>query len=93
MGKRHRPLVGRLDGDPEADVDAALVRWAKETDSPIQLNVDAKRPAGRLTSGKVRLFNGKTGEPYEQKVTVGFMYILKLLHLLDDKIHARSTRP
>ena len=41
----------------------------------------------------MRLFNGKTGEPYEQKVTVGYMYILKLLHLVDDKIHARSTGP
>ncbi len=44
-------------------------------------------------SGKVRLFNGKTGEPFDQKVTVGYMYILKLLHLVDDKIHARSTGP
>ena len=52
-----------------------------------------ERPAGRQTSGKVRLFNGKTGEPFEQKVTVGYMYILKLLHLVDDKIHARSTGP
>ena len=41
----------------------------------------------------MRLFNGKTGEPFEQKVTVGYMYILKLLHLVDDKIHARSTGP
>ena len=49
-------------------------------------------PAGR-SSGKVRLFNGKSGEPYESKVTIGFMYILKLLHLVDDKIHARSTGP
>src|SRR5207247_10524623 len=40
-----------------------------------------------------RLFNGKSGEPYNQKITVGFMYILKLLHLVDDKIHARSTGP
>jgi DNA-directed RNA polymerase subunit beta len=62
-------------------------------DSPIRFLVDEKRPAGRKTSGKVRLFNGKTGAPYEQKVTVGFMYILKLLHLVDDKIHARSTGP
>ncbi len=44
-------------------------------------------------SGKVRLFSGRTGEPFDQKVTVGFMYILKLLHLVDDKIHARSTGP
>ena len=55
--------------------------------------VDEKRPAGRRCSGKVRLFDGRTGEPFEQKVTVGYMYILKLLHLVDDKIHARSTGP
>jgi DNA-directed RNA polymerase subunit beta len=41
----------------------------------------------------VRLFSGKTGDPFEQDVTVGYMYILKLLHLVDDKIHARSTGP
>ena len=39
------------------------------------------------------LFNGRTGEPFEKQVTVGYMYILKLLHLVDDKIHARSTGP
>ena len=53
----------------------------------------SKQSAGRRVSGKVRLFNGRTGEPFEQKVTVGYMYILKLLHLVDDKIHARSTGP
>ena len=53
---------------------------------------EAAAPAG-AAPGKVRLFNGKTGEPFEQKVTVGYMYILKLLHLVDDKIHARSTGP
>ena len=57
------------------------------------MNVDQKRPEGRRCSGKVRLFNGKTGEPFQEKVTVGYMYILKLLHLVDDKIHARSTGP
>ncbi len=41
----------------------------------------------------MRLFSGRTGEPFEQEVTVGYMYILKLLHLVDDKIHARSTGP
>ena len=41
----------------------------------------------------MQLFNGRTGEPFEEKVTVGYMYILKLLHLVDDKIHARSTGP
>ena len=44
-------------------------------------------------NGKVQLRNGRTGEPYDQQVTVGFMYILKLAHLVDDKIHARSTGP
>ncbi len=43
--------------------------------------------------GTARLYNGRTGEPYEGKVTIGHMYILKLLHLVDDKIHARSTGP
>jgi DNA-directed RNA polymerase subunit beta len=43
--------------------------------------------------GKVTLTNGRTGEPYDQPITVGYVYILKLLHLVDDKIHARSTGP
>jgi DNA-directed RNA polymerase subunit beta len=83
-----------FDGATEADVDEALVQWTKENpDSPVAFAVDERRPSGRKTSGKVRLFNGKTGEAYKQKVTVGYMYILKLLHLVDDKIHARSTGP
>ena len=49
--------------------------------------------AGEQATGKVTLFNGRTGEPFEEQVTVGYMYILKLLHLVDDKIHARSTGP
>jgi DNA-directed RNA polymerase subunit beta len=43
--------------------------------------------------GKTVLYNGRTGDPYDNPVTVGFMYILKLAHLVDDKIHARSTGP
>ncbi|MBX6387537.1 MAG: DNA-directed RNA polymerase subunit beta [Frankia sp.] len=45
------------------------------------------------SSGKARLFDGRTGEPYPYPVAVGYIYILKLLHLVDDKIHARSTGP
>jgi DNA-directed RNA polymerase subunit beta len=45
------------------------------------------------TDGKVMLHDGRTGEPYDRPVTVGYMYILKLSHLVDDKIHARSTGP
>ena len=53
------------------------------------------RRAARATqaSGKFTLFNGRTGEPFEEQVMVGYMYILKLHHLVDDKIHARSTGP
>jgi DNA-directed RNA polymerase subunit beta len=83
-----------FDGASEEDVDEALVEWVRRNpDSPVKFLVDQKRPVGRKASGKVRLFNGKTGEPYNQKITVGYMYILKLLHLVDDKIHARSTGP
>jgi DNA-directed RNA polymerase subunit beta len=90
----HAVATPVFDGASEEDVDEALVRWVNENpDSPIKFLVDTKRPVGRKASGKVRLFDGKTGEPFEQKVTIGFMYILKLLHLVDDKIHARSTGP
>ena len=83
-----------FDGATPEDVDDALCLWAEQNpDSPIKMKVDPKRPVGRRCSGKVRLLDGRTGEPFEQKVTVGFMYILKLLHLVDDKIHARSTGP
>jgi DNA-directed RNA polymerase subunit beta len=46
-----------------------------------------------LESGKITLIDGMTGEPFEQKVTVGYIYMLKLSHLVDDKIHARSIGP
>jgi DNA-directed RNA polymerase subunit beta len=45
------------------------------------------------TTGKARLFDGRSGEPFPEPVAVGYMYILKLHHLVDDKIHARSTGP
>ncbi len=43
--------------------------------------------------GKVQLFDGRTGEPFDQKTTVGIIYMMKLCHLVDDKMHARSTGP
>ena len=49
--------------------------------------------AGVDPSGKTRLYDGRTGEPFDNKVTVGCVYMLKLHHLVDDKIHARSTGP
>ena len=49
--------------------------------------------AGFATSGQMTLYNGKSGEAFKEKVTVGIMYMLKLHHLVDDKIHARSIGP
>ncbi len=49
--------------------------------------------AGYNEDGKMQLYDGRTGEPFDNRVTVGYMYYLKLHHLVDDKIHARSTGP
>ncbi|MEA5011414.1 MAG: DNA-directed RNA polymerase subunit beta, partial [Angelakisella sp.] len=54
---------------------------------------DALREAGLPEDGKTVLYDGRTGEPFDNRVTVGYMYFLKLHHLVDDKIHARSTGP
>jgi DNA-directed RNA polymerase subunit beta len=53
----------------------------------------ALRQAGLPEDGRVALYDGKTGEPFDQKVVVGQIYMMKLHHLVDDKIHARSTGP
>ena len=83
-----------FDGATVEDVDDALVNWADENvERGIDFGVDKSERAGSRCAGTVQLYNGRTGEPYEGKVTVGYMYILKLLHLVDDKIHARSTGP
>ena len=85
-----------FDGAAVEDVDRALVEWQKEhatNGGRIRMDVDEKRREGEQASGKVQLFNGRTGQPFAQPVTVGCMYILKLHHLVDDKIHARSTGP
>jgi DNA-directed RNA polymerase subunit beta len=54
---------------------------------------EALTKAGLPTSGKTKLFDGMTGQEFEQPVTVGYIYMLKLSHLVDDKIHARSIGP
>ena len=51
------------------------------------------REAGLPEDGKALLYDGRTGKPFDQKVTVGYMYMLKLDHLVDDKVHARATGP
>jgi DNA-directed RNA polymerase subunit beta len=55
--------------------------------------IDTLKMAGRDPDGKTVLYDGRTGVPFDNRVTVGYMYILKLAHLVDDKIHARSTGP
>src|ERR1700742_2859189 len=85
-----------FDGASLEDVDNALVRWQedhKKAGGKINMDVDTSRVPGRQATGKFRLSTGAPGEPFEETVTVGYMYILKLLHLVDDKIHARSTGP
>ena len=83
-----------FDGATVDDVDTALVRWQEDhAERGIDMGLDMKARPGAQSSGKTQLYNGRTGEPFEDVVTVGSMYILKLLHLVDDKIHARSTGP
>jgi len=89
-----------FDGATEAEVHEAILEanqhvetrikeleQAKQAPDPRELLV--KMPPG----GKVQLYDGRTGEPFDQRTTVGAMYLLKLHHLVDDKIHARATGP
>jgi len=57
----------------------------------VQVSVETSDPLPIL--GKMTLYNGKTGEPYDRPVTVGVIYMMKLAHLVEDKVHARSTGP
>ncbi|MEA2517856.1 MAG: DNA-directed polymerase subunit beta, partial [Actinomycetota bacterium] len=72
-----------FDGAKEDELLAALETTAnRKTEYPLA-NKD----------GKAQLYDGRSGEPYDSEITVGYMYILKLSHMVDDKIHARSTGP
>jgi DNA-directed RNA polymerase subunit beta len=88
-----------FDGATQVDVDEALIGWAvaheKDASDPlkVKMSISLDNNPGTRVAGKVKLFNGHTGEPYDQNITVGYMYMLKLHHLVDDKIHARSTGP
>lgn len=57
------------------------------------LEVHRKKKIAPPTLGKFQLYDGRTGEPFDQLITVGYKYLLKLIHLVEDKIHARSTGP
>src|ERR1700677_71378 len=82
-GPRTRVATPVFDGAREEEITGLL-----GTTLP---NRDGKRMVG--SNGKARLFDGRTGELFKDPVAVGYIYILKLLHLVDDKIHARSTGP
>jgi DNA-directed RNA polymerase subunit beta len=94
-GTRVNVATPVFDGATVEDVDLAMVKWQEENFETrgIDLGLDMKAREGARSAGRARLYSGRTGEPYEGDVTVGYMYILKLHHLVDDKIHARSTGP
>ncbi|MFS0898806.1 DNA-directed RNA polymerase subunit beta [Mycolicibacterium litorale] len=72
-----------FDGARENELQGLLASTLPNRDGEVMVNSD----------GKAQLFDGRSGEPFPYPVTVGYMYILKLHHLVDDKIHARSTGP
>ena len=76
---------------------ARLLGWKMATpvfDGATEEDIEAMlETAGLETTGKTILYDGRTGEPFDHPITVGVMYMLKLHHLVDDKIHARSTGP
>ncbi len=60
---------------------------------PIEKIQELLKEAGLPVDGKVALYDGRTGEPFDQKITVGYMYMMKLYHMIEDKHHARATGP
>ena len=76
---------------------ARLLNWKVATpvfDGASEEDIEeCLKMAGLETNGKTILYDGRTGEPFDKPITVGVMYMLKLHHLVDDKIHARSTGP
>ncbi|PZG50477.1 DNA-directed RNA polymerase subunit beta, partial [Spongiactinospora gelatinilytica] len=83
VGPRTKVATPVFDGAREEEIIGLLGSTAR--------NRDGDRMVER--TGKARLFDGRSGEPFPQPISVGYIYVLKLLHLVDDKIHARSTGP
>ena len=94
--QKHMRAIGAEKGEPGTKFATPVFDGALEDEisgllSATLPNRDGNQLIGR--SGKARLFDGRSGEPYPTPISVGYMYILKLHHLVDDKIHARSTGP
>jgi DNA-directed RNA polymerase subunit beta len=88
--------IGAASADPGTNTATPVFDGAREDEiigllGSTRPNRDGDRMIGE--TGKAQLFDGRSGEPYPAPVSVGYIYILKLLHLVDDKIHARSTGP
>ncbi len=81
-----------FDSVNEDDISKLLDRAATVTGSGTP-GEDGYRPSVYSASGKAKLFDGRTGDQFEHDVCVGYIYMLKLAHLVEDKIHARSTGP
>ncbi|MEX1280405.1 MAG: DNA-directed RNA polymerase subunit beta, partial [Acidimicrobiia bacterium] len=82
--------------EPWTRVATPVFDGARENEiTTLLANTHPNRDGDRLVDGegKARLYDGRTGEPYDFPITVGYIYILKLVHLVDEKIHARSTGP
>ena len=75
----------------EADIDVTEMS-TKEIDAEV-LKLSREKQMAAPTMGKSILYDGLTGEPFDQPVTTGYIYMMKLIHLIEDKIHARSTGP
>ncbi|GLY91247.1 DNA-directed RNA polymerase subunit beta [Actinoallomurus iriomotensis] len=94
--KRQLKAIGADSAEPGTNVATPVFDGAREEEITELLdstmpNRDGERMVQK--TGKARLFDGRTGEPFKDPIAVGYIYILKLLHLVDDKIHARSTGP
>nr|WP_268766577.1 DNA-directed RNA polymerase subunit beta [Jatrophihabitans endophyticus] len=83
-------------GEPDTNVATPVFDGAREHEITGLLDSTRKTRDGQQligSSGKANLLDGRSGEPFPEPISVGYVYILKLLHLVDDKIHARSTGP
>lgn len=96
MGVLNRMNLGQL---WEAHLGFAAKKLGYKVAAPVFENIPEEilfkqlEDASLSTSGKSRLIDGRTGQPFEQDVTVGYAYFLKLIHMVEDKTHARSTGP
>ena len=94
--QKHLRAIGAADVPANSKIATPVFDGAREEEligllGSTRPNKDGMRLVGK--QGKANLFDGRTGEPYKEPISVGYMYILKLHHLVDDKIHARSTGP